>query len=375
MKFLQNQWCSYAIHIMIWLGCMGLIYSMLYIGHGDISDQEQVDSSAGKRVLRVLAWGDLFDKTYMQKFEAQEGITVHIGAYTSNEELLVKLRATGGAEYDVIFPSDYAVKILRDHNLLKHIDTSKIPGFDAILLRLNPHLLGQPYDPANEYSLPYSWEIFGIAYDKDFFAQHPHLLQRSWSVLFDNPHGAYRVTSSNDPLEVVRAVAHYLFGPVDWLSDTQVALVQQRLRMQHQWVEAYSSTNLDYYIISGYAPIAFSSSAYVGRRKQFASRIGFFVPQEGGLATIENVALPIRGENEDLVYKFIEFIYRSEAMKHHAGMFTYFPATNDLLSNEELDPEIRVLLTMPESDFRRLIFIKQIIPEDRMNDLWVSVKS
>lgn len=328
------------------------------------------DKGPACRVLRILSWPDIFDKEYIRKFEEQYGVTVQLSSYTSNEELLVKLRAAQGRGYDLIMPSDYAVTILRDEGLLKRLRSERIAPHVA---RLNPLLKSLPHDPEQEYSLPYEWEVFGIAYSKDFFAHHP--LRKSWGALFDDPHGAYKIIMSNDPREPIRAAAYYRYGPVDELTAAQMDSIETLLKRQHSWVAAYSSTNLDYYLISGYGVLSFASSAYVGRRKFFAHKIGFFVPDEGGLVTIENFAIPLHAEAEDLVYDFIDFIYTPESLLHHHELFTFFPATTDLLDSEHLDPAIRALVGMPEAAFRKLIPIKQLMPEERMIMLWLTMKA
>lgn len=350
--------------VSVWIVLVWLIVTL--------GNRHQEVEQSSDRMIRILVWGDIFDKSVIREFEEKTGIKVQLSSYATNEELLVKLKISQGYGYDLIAPSDYAVSILRAEGLLKPLDASKM----AFMSRINPFLLRQKYDPENTFSIPYEWEVFGIAFDKDFFKQHP--LRSSWKMLFENPQGLYRVVMTDDLREMVRSTAQYLFGSVDDLTEEQMEQVENLLKQQHQWVEAYTSTNLDYYLISEYSPIAYSSSAYVGRRKQFAGKLGFFIPQEGGLVTIENLAIPIHGDHDDLVYEFMNFMFDAEIMARHFDLFTYFPSTPDFLTDdtrETLDPEMLKLLTMSEQEFRNLVFIKPIMPEDRMNDLWVDIKS
>lgn len=355
--------------VIAWWGVV--FWGAMKIGsHEDDEVVVQEQPSHGKRVLRILSWPDIFDKEYLREFEEKYNVAVEISSYDSNEELIVKLRGSQGHGYDLIMPSDYAVTLLRKEGLLRPLSADRIQKHVA---RLNPLLKGLAHDVHNEYSMPYEWEIFGIAYAKQFFPDGPP--RKSWGLLFDDPKGAYKVVTTNDPREVVRTAAYYRFGNVPELSEEQMQEIEQLLCRQHAWTTAYSTTNLDYYLISGYGAVAFASSAYVGRRKFFANRIGFFVPDEGGLVTIENFAIPVHAAHEDLVYDFIDFIFTPESLIHHHQTFTFFPATNDLLSLETLDPAVRELVTMPESSFKKLIPIKQMMPEERMNMLWVSIKS
>ena len=357
------------IYIAIILGWVALIVGTLYFGQGSSETHEEQPARQG-RVLRLLVWGDLFDKHFLKKFEQETGSILQISSYDTNEELIVKLKISDGRGYDIIAPSDYAVKILQEEELLRPLDHKRM----TFLKHINPLLLNQHYDPSNEFSIPYEWEVYGIAYDKTFFAQHH--LEHTWGMLFNNPHGAFRVIVSDDALEVVRLAAHFLFGKLneEELTEEQIEQVQALLHHQHEWVEAYTRTNIDYYLIAGYSPLAFAGSGYVGRRRELANKIGFFVPREGGLITIENLAVPIHAENEDLIYAFLNFIMSSESMTHHFDLMTYYPATLNVQEPHHLSQELRSLRTMGKEEFSKLLFVKQLMPEEQMNHLWVSIK-
>jgi spermidine/putrescine transport system substrate-binding protein len=50
---------------------------------------------------------------------------------------------------------------MRREGLVQKLDKSRLRN----LGNLNPRLLNQPYDPDNQYSIPYLWGTTGIAYD------------------------------------------------------------------------------------------------------------------------------------------------------------------------------------------------------------------
>ncbi len=92
--------------------------------------QMEWSSSYEPNSINVFAWGDILDPAVIADFEKETGIKVNLNYYSSNEELIVKLKATRGEGYDLIIPSDYAVKILIKEDLLKPID-QKPPRFLA----------------------------------------------------------------------------------------------------------------------------------------------------------------------------------------------------------------------------------------------------
>ena len=61
-------------------------------------------------------WSNYFSPELLQKFEQETGIDVTLDVYDSNETLLAKLQA-GASGYDVIVPSDYMVKIMKDEGI------------------------------------------------------------------------------------------------------------------------------------------------------------------------------------------------------------------------------------------------------------------
>ena len=82
--------------------------------------------------LNVFVWSDLFNIEMINDFEKSSNLKVNLHFYNSNEELLAKLRLTGGKGFDLLFPSDYTCKILKEDGFLQRIDKSRIDDFDKI---------------------------------------------------------------------------------------------------------------------------------------------------------------------------------------------------------------------------------------------------
>ena len=76
-----------------------------------------------EKALNLYNWADYVAKSTIPSFERQTGIQVTQDFYSSNEELLAKLRA-GGVGYDVIVPSDYMVEIMIKSDILLPLDRS-----------------------------------------------------------------------------------------------------------------------------------------------------------------------------------------------------------------------------------------------------------
>ncbi len=96
----------------------------------------------------------------VEQFERAYNIQVHYNTFSSNEEMLAKLMAGGGV-YDLAVASDFMVEILKKQGLLLPVRKENIPN----LSNIGAQYMGLPFDPENEYSLPYMWLAGIIAYD------------------------------------------------------------------------------------------------------------------------------------------------------------------------------------------------------------------
>src|SRR5579862_2689324 len=165
MKLNFRQYFNRSLVVFFWIA---LIFGILYWPKNMFFRE--------KKSINVFAWGDILDDSVVAEFEKTSGIKVNLNFYASNEEMIIKLKATGGEGYDLIVPSDYSVEILRKENLLKKLDKTKLNFLD----NLNPHLLNLFFDPGNLYSVPFEWELYVLGIDKDFFQDKP--LYPSWKM-------------------------------------------------------------------------------------------------------------------------------------------------------------------------------------------------
>src|SRR6267378_4591455 len=76
--------------------------------------------------LRLITWADYVPAEVVAAFKKETGIDVEV-TLSNNEEMISKLRATGGAGYDLAQPSqDRITSVQRDFGIYKPIDLSKV---------------------------------------------------------------------------------------------------------------------------------------------------------------------------------------------------------------------------------------------------------
>ena len=119
-------------------------------------------AARSERVVNVCSWGEYIDESLITEFEEKTGIRVNYQTAESNEALysLIKM---GGADFDVIVPSDYMIARLIQEDMLAELDYSHIPNFQLI----DDTYKNLSYDPENKYTVPYTWSTLGIIYNRD----------------------------------------------------------------------------------------------------------------------------------------------------------------------------------------------------------------
>ena len=83
-------------------------------------------SVAQADTLRLLTWGGYAPEDVVAKFEEETGHTVEV-TKSNNEEMIAKLRATGGGGFDLAQPSqDRIMGPQMEFGIYKPIDVSKL---------------------------------------------------------------------------------------------------------------------------------------------------------------------------------------------------------------------------------------------------------
>jgi len=132
--------------------------------------------SGKKERLTVYNWADYIDESVLRQFEKEYGVKVIYETFSTNEDMYVKLKS-GGASYDVVFPSDYMIERMIKEDMLEKIDMRNIDNYKYI----DDTFKNLSFDPDNEYSVPYLWGTLGILYDENIITEPVD----SWDILWD----------------------------------------------------------------------------------------------------------------------------------------------------------------------------------------------
>lgn len=114
-------------------------------------------------------WTEYVPPGLLEQFTKETGIKVIYSTYESNETMYAKLKTYKDGAYDLVVPSTYYVDKMRKEGMIQKIDKSKLTNFH----NLDPEMLNKPFDPNNDYSVPYIWGATAIGVNSDAIDPKP----------------------------------------------------------------------------------------------------------------------------------------------------------------------------------------------------------
>src|SRR6202142_973822 len=111
--------------------------------------------------LRIITWADYVPADLIAAFKKETGIQVEV-TLSNNEEMISKLRATGGAGFDLAQPSqDRILGAQQEFRIYKPFDVSKIK-LDEFVPELVDTVKKNATIDGKLYGLPYVWGTEGL---------------------------------------------------------------------------------------------------------------------------------------------------------------------------------------------------------------------
>ncbi len=313
--------------------------------------------------LRLLTWGSYAPEELVRKFEERyPDITVEV-TFSNNEEMVAKLRATGGSGFDLAQPShDRIYAAQQEFNIYKPMDLSQIntAAMEATLLdgvKANTTIDGEVY------AVPHQWGTSGLMTNLE---QAPSI--SAWGDLCD-PQYAGR-TSMRLRRTILLGMAFDMgedpFAAYADLAKYQTILdkVEERLIACKDNLKAYwkGGDDLSAMMLSGeiVASETWDSTAY----KLYGENpnIVFVPPQTGALAWIDTFALPRGGEADDAAYKWINFVLEPENVTIMSASTGAIAAVEGGLELLPADKRAAVSAAFSAEDIANLKFFANIPP-------------
>ena len=309
-------------------------------------------ATGSRPVVNVCSWGEYIDEDLITQFEEQTGIRVNYQTAESNEALYSLLKS-GGADYDVVVPSDYMIGRLIAEDMLEPLDYSQIPNFSLIDGRFR----NLSYDPDNRYTVPYTWGTLGIIYNTSLVDEEI----TSWSALYDDKY-AGQVLLINNSRDAIGEALFYLGCSVNTADKEEIRRAYELVADANRRgvFQGRVMDEVFQKMEGGNAAIAtYYAGDYISMRENNED-LAFVIPEEGSNWFVDAMCMLKGAPHQREAHMWMDFIASTDANLANMHYIGYASPNREALERypdyyleqegEELDPEIfEIMVTPPET--------------------------
>ncbi|WP_018151197.1 extracellular solute-binding protein [Leeia oryzae] len=281
-------------------------------------------AQADEQVLRLLTWADYAPQAVVDQFKKETGISVEV-TLSNNEEMISKLRATGGAGYDLVNPSqDRITGPAKEFGIYQPIDLKKVKtaNFIPSMLESTKKVTGLG---GKVYGVPLFWGTDGLVVNsaKSKAADYSDLCKPEYAgktaVRLKRPTLIGMAFSmGKDPFKAYANPKQY----EAIMTAAGDKLISCKKNLKYFWE---SKDQLLNDIRNGEVVAAQMWDAGGWKLNTENATIKFIAPKSGALGWVDTFAIPSKAKNLDAAYKWINFISRPEIaakVAKSAGSFT-----------------------------------------------------
>ena len=290
--------------------------------------------------------------------------------FDSNEQMYIKV--ANGESYDLLVPSDYMIQRLIEEDYLQKLDQSKLDCMDKLV----DEVTGLPYDPNNEYSVPYFWGTVGIVYDKTK-VDIEDLEEEGFNIFLDQKYKGdiYLYDSERDSFMMALKALGYSMNTES----------EAELNAAYEWlvkcVQTMKTEIVTDEIIDNMAQgrkalglIYSGDAAYVMAENE---DMGFYLPKEGTNLWSDAMVIPKNAKNPDLAHAFINYATDYEGAYDNSNYVGYTSANKEVMDDlyaEGGDYE-GIDAYMPRMDYDKdEVFVYNEETRKIISNLWSKVK-
>ena len=334
-------------------------------------------SANTERVVNVCSWGEYIDESLIDEFEQKTGITVNYQTAESNEALY-SLIEMGGADFDVIVPSDYMVARLIDEGLLAELDYDNIPNYALI----GDQYKGLSYDPENKYTVPYTWGTLGIIYNTTMVDEEI----TSWDAMFDTRYAGQvlMINNSRDAMAAALLDLGYSINTTDE-GELQEAFELLAGAKKNGVYQAFVMDQVFQKMEGGNAAIAMYYAGDYLTMLENNEDLRFVIPDEGSNWFVDAMCVLKTSQHKAEAEEWINFIASTTSNLANMDYIWYASPNTEALAqypdyyleiyDEELDGELFEIMAAPDETLARCELYENL-PRQTLtlyNDLWTQL--
>ncbi len=284
--------------------------------------------------LIVLDWENDITPEILQGFTAETGIPVELRYYYSAEEAYRRILEGETCDLAVV-ANDKVPGLIRAERLLS-LDLIQVPDFRHIA----PAFRDLVIDPANRYSIPYSWGTTGIVYNANEVTSPP----QRWADLWDEAY-AGRVFLWDDSRTVIGLTLKSLGYSANTEDLQALNLAAAKLNTwQTLPLTPYQPEALAAAFRSGQAQVAVAwVGDYLLARREIPDLV-YALPAEGSILWMDHFVLPRSARNPEAALRLLDYLLRPKVAAQITTQSLWATANETSWAQVKLDPDVQVLV-------------------------------
>ncbi len=293
---------------------------------------------ADDKTLRLLTWGGYAPKDVIEQFTKETGYKVEVTT-SNNEEMISKLRATGGAGFDLAQPSqDRIAGPQAEFRIYKPLDMSKLKAelFIPSMLKStekNTTVKGMVY------GVPHIWGTDGLVVNTktskamDYADLCAPENAGKVSMRLKRPTLiAMAFASGKDPFALYNDPKAY--GAL--MDEMGKKLAECKANVKFYWD---AKDQLLAGIRSGELTTAMMWDTGGWELNKANPDVKFIAPKSGALGWVDTFAIPAKGKNDEAAYAWINYNMRPEVAAKVASAAGNFTASKG--ADQMMDPVLK----------------------------------
>ncbi len=326
-------------------------------------------AQAENQTLNLFIWSEYIDPTLVADFEKQFDCKVNIDLYEDVESMLAKVQGGGASLYDVVVPTDHVVTAMIKLNLLAPLRHENIPN----LKNLDAKFTSPPYDRGNKFTIAYQWGTLGV------FARQTKdkPVPQTWGIFFDPSQQPGSFLLMDSPRDLIGAALKYKGHSVNSTDPKQLKEARDLIiaaKKRSLGFDGSVGAKNKVLAKSVKAAIVYSGEGVKGMAEDKGAV--YFIPKEGGIIWVDNLAVLAKAPHRELAEKFINFILDPKISARLSNFVQYSSpnkAAKEFIRPEDLkNPAIYP----PPEIMSRLEFLEDLGSKMRLYDeIWTQVKA
>ncbi|MGY0374286.1 polyamine ABC transporter substrate-binding protein [Clostridium sp. JNZ J1-5] len=344
-----------------------LIFSLVsFVG---CSGKSKTANTGGEeKVVNLFTWANYVPDEVIKKFESKTGIKVNYSNFSTNEEMMAKLQAVKGGQYDVIVCSDYIIQVMAKQSevLMQPINKGNIPNYKNV----EPTYLGQYFDKDNKYSIPYTLGAQMIVYNGDKIKKDIKSLKDLWDPSFKDS-----VVLLDDPRSVIGIALTKLGYTINETDQAKLDKAKEELKKLKPNVKVFDADTPHNSLISEDCTIGLMWGSQASAAVKGNPKLKIVYPEEGMQFGEDSFIIPAKAPHQKNAEAFINFMLEGEISNEATTINEYIntnTAAKQFMSKEYLENKA---VFVPTNEFSKAKHLSDVGDSAKKYDLiWSEFK-